>query len=65
VERKGLYKCIKDENLDQQERQDLFKKYQVINRKIKDIAYTSAGIFDDARFGHLRKCKSKGGCEEG
>ena len=54
-ERKGLYKCIKDENLDQQERQDLFKKYQVINRKIKDIAYTSAGIFDDARFGHLRK----------
>ncbi|MCF8012561.1 MAG: hypothetical protein K9L56_14925 [Clostridiales bacterium] len=30
-------------------------QYKKIKQQIKEIAYTPAGIFDDARFGHLRK----------
>lgn|GEM_PF-3301287 len=53
--KKQLYDYIKKGDLDQEQKQKLFAEYKEIRKKIKDKAYTPAGIFDDTKFGHLRK----------
>jgi len=56
VEKKNqLHDYIKKGDLDQEQKQKLFAEYKEVRKRIKDKAYTPAGIFDDTKFGHLRK----------
>jgi predicted DNA-binding protein YlxM (UPF0122 family) len=52
--KRELYNRIKnDTDLGQDEKQKLFKWYKQLRDEIKEIAYMSTGLFNDAEYGHL------------
>ena len=54
--KRKLYNRIKnDTDLGQDEKQKLFKWYKQLRDEIKEIAYMSAGLFNNAEYGHLLK----------
>ena len=54
--KRELYNRIKnDTDLGQDEKQKLFKWYKQLRDEIKEIAYMSTGLFNDAEYGHLLK----------
>jgi len=51
--RKLNRQIVRNEELSYKEKQKLFQKYKQIKRRIKEIAYTPVGLFNDTQYGHL------------